>query len=120
MSLPVGDRVLFAVSQNLHSVRSLVRELEIDQGILYKVLGRLEDLGLIRRREEKGGAVFHLAEAVEVEYRPGRLRVQDADGDDPRTDDEGDGRGRCTATTTRGTRCKLDAIDNGLCQLHSS
>jgi hypothetical protein len=117
VSLRRGDRVLFAISQNLHSVRSLVRELEVDQGVLYKVLGRLEDLGLIQRSDDKGGAVFYLAEGVDVEYRPGRLRVSDADGRDPRTD--GAGEGRCTATTSHGTRCKLDATDEGLCMVHT-
>lgn len=117
MALPVGDRVLFAISQNLHSARSLVRELGVDQGIVYKVLGRLEELELICRRDEPGGDVFHLAEGVDVEYRPGRLRVTDAKGDDPRQ--AGGPDTRCTATTTRGTRCKLDAVENGLCGLHA-
>lgn len=117
MALPIGDRVLFAVSQKLHSVRSLVRELGVDQGILYKVVGSLEDLGLIQRLERKGPAVFALEHGVDVEYRPGRLRVQDGDGEDPRK--RGD-EARCTATTARGTRCKLEAGDADLCGIHAA
>lgn len=117
-ALPLSDRILFAVSSQRHSARSLARLYRQDVQTIYKVLAGLENQGLVQRDEAQAAAVFELAEDAKVEYRPGRLIVE-LDGDDPRTDSGGEDDGRCTAVTTRGTRCKMRVLADGLCSHHA-
>lgn len=115
-ALPLSDRILIAVSSQRHTARSLARLFRRDVQSVHKVLGGLEEQELVARDSDAPASVFELAENVEVDYRPGKILV-DKDGTDPRTNGEDDG--RCTAVTTRGTRCKMPAVANGRCQHHN-
>lgn len=114
-ALPLSDRILLTVAHQRHTARSLARLFRRDVQSVHKVLGGLEDQELVARDDDPAAAIFQLADDVQVEYRPGRILVT-KDGTDPRTNGEADG--RCTAVTTRGTRCKMDAVDEGLCKRH--
>lgn len=129
--LPLSDRVLFALAHRRGTARALSQLLRTDLQTVHKTLGGLEDDGLVVREPGDGGAaVFRTAPGVEVAYRPGRVVVS-RDGAhvgeaspvvevhaEPPAPTAADG--RCRALTARGTRCKLDAVADGLCRFHGS
>lgn len=113
--LPLSDRILLVLAREQHTARSLSQPFRTDIHSVRKVLNGLTALGLLDRLDENP-TVFALAENADVEYRPGRVLV-DLDGRDPRQDADGETE-RCTAVTTRGSRCKKEAVAGGLCQIH--
>lgn len=116
--LPLDDRILFACSRGARSAPELARKLKTDKPSVYSVLNRLVDLELLVVDEERTRlAMYETAGGVEVDYGPRGVDVTVDGGPDPREVDDG----RCTATTTRGDRCKRDAKDGSqYCGLHAS
>ncbi len=116
--LPLDDRILFACSRGARSATELARKLKTDKPSVYSVLNRLVELKLLVVDEARAPvSMYETADAVEVDYGPRGIDVT-VDGDpDPREADDG----RCTATTTRGSRCKRDATsDSAYCGLHAT
>lgn len=114
--LPLSDRILLVLAREQRTARDLAQSFRKDIQSVRKVLGGLEDMGLLERIQTRGPSVFSVHEEADVEYRPGRVLV-DLGGRDPRNGGGGE-EDRCTAVTTRGTRCKKEAVAGGLCQIH--
>lgn len=122
MTLPLSDRIALFVSRGARTARTLSIELGADVATVHKTLGGLEEAGVVRRLPRTSPILWSTHEEVEVEYRPGRVHIHSLKEDEPPDlAEEPDGKGeRCTAITSRGSRCKLTARTDGLCGHHAS
>lgn len=122
MTLPLSDRIALFVSRGARTARTLSVELGTDVATVHKTLGGLEEAGVVRRLPKTSPILWATRDDVEVEYRPGRVHIHSPKDDgppDPAEQPDGTGE-RCTAITSRGSRCKLKARTDGLCGHHAS
>lgn len=119
--LPLQDRISLVLSQGARTARAVANDLRADIATVHRTLAGLEDAGILERLANSTPTLWTTAPGVEVEYRPGRIRVLAPSPTDPddavRNQDE---RPRCTAITSRGSRCKFPAKTNGRCGHHTA
>ncbi len=122
MTLPLSDRIALFVSRGARTARTLSVELGADVATVHKTLGGLEEAGVVRRLPRTSPILWATHDDVEVEYRPGRVHIHAPPRDEPSDGDQDAGSPdkRCTAITSRGSRCKLTARTDGLCGHHAS